>query len=126
MNLLKPRKEKLYRLIVLLAVLAIPLITVSYASLQTTFNIITNVSAEEIISVNYDCSSGSGSSFIDYAVAGDGYIPSSNTCGHRIIDNQETNLYHQEGWALSEGGIAVSPINLTEGITLYPVWESSI
>ncbi len=123
MNLLKPRRKKLLRILFLLAVLSIPLITVGYSSLQTILNFAVNVYSDSMVTVIYDCSSGTSDSFADYAVPGDGYNVMSTGCGSMLINDTATELYNQVGWSLTDGGISVSVLNLTNNTILYPVWE---
>ncbi len=120
--MLRPRRKRLYNLLVCLAMLFMPLVSFGWAALQTTLNIGTGVSSSAIIAVTYDCSDGSQSSFNDFVEPTSNYNVSANTCGSRIVGGQSSSAYYQAGWALTSGGTAVSVLNLVEDVTLYPVW----
>ena len=131
MNLLRPRREKLYKLLFLLVVIFIPLVSVGYSALQTTLNIATNVASPNIVTITYDCTGGNGEIYYDIAAIGESYELQEGLCERKIITGSGNgvsatpNVYEQTGWSLADGGSKITSITVSGDATLYPYYEKS-
>ena len=127
--MLRPRKRNLYRFISILVVVFIPLVSVAYSALQTVLNIRATIATEGLVTVTYDCEISGIDDTIDIVNPNDEYTLQDNLCGNKIVagsgngTSATPNVYRQIGWSLTSGGNAVSSINLTENITLYPAYD---
>lgn len=83
----------------------------------------TFVDAPEITrgyTVTYDKNDGSGTPPVDENVYADGsYADVSNEYPLTKSGNTQT------GWSMSKGGAAVSKVEMTGNVTLYPVWTTA-
>ncbi len=127
MNVLKPRRNDLVKMLLILFAITVPLLSIGYSALQTTLNIRATVQNEALISVTYDC----GNDNVYYEIVEDisEYELYENICGNNIVAGTGTgvsatpNVYKQTGWSLTSGGAKIVAANFVENTTLYPYYE---
>ena len=107
--------------------------TVSGTGASINGNVLTMGTAETTLTahwstvktVTYNCDGGPGTapSPVQLPVGSNADI-SSLPCGDKVTAGTSGSVYHQVGWSTTQGGVAESPITVTQNITLYAAYVS--